>query len=83
LEDSDLHEADLYACTFTDSAIEGCDLTGAELSKAKMPGVSLRRSDLTDVHGAHGLRGAVIGAEQVSMVAWAALAALGITVADD
>ncbi len=63
--DCDLSAADLYSSKVTDSRILRCNLDGAELTSMKCERVAVHGSTFTDVHGAAGLRGVVIGSDQI------------------
>ena len=60
-----------------------CDLTGLELSKATCDGPFLHGSRLDGIKGAGALQGCVIGTDQVTPLAFALFASLGIRVDDD
>lgn len=78
--DSVLREADLYEATLEASRITGCDLSGADVTRAKVPELDLRGSRLDDLVGALSLRGAVVTPDQLLGLAPALAADAGITV---
>ena len=81
--DCDLTGADLYSAQLTDTRLERCRLDGAELSKLRCVRVAVHGSTFADVRGAAGLRGVVIGSDQIVPLAPVLLSALEITVDDD
>jgi uncharacterized protein YjbI with pentapeptide repeats len=81
--DCDLSAADLYSSKVTDSRFLRCNLDGAELTSMKCERVAVHGSTFADVRGAAGLRGAMIGSDQILSLAPVLLAALDITVDDD
>jgi uncharacterized protein YjbI with pentapeptide repeats len=78
-----LRRADLTGSRFTASALLRCDLTGAVLSEATMAGTRLHGSTVEELVGAEGLRGVVIGRDQVVAVGAALLAGAGVLVDDE
>jgi hypothetical protein len=62
---------------------ERCDLTGVEFSNAQVTGAFLHGSLLEGIRGAAGLRGIVIGTDQILPLALSMFAGLGIRVDDD
>jgi uncharacterized protein YjbI with pentapeptide repeats len=79
----DLTDADFYGATLPGTQFEGCDLSGLQLSRVDMTGSRLHRSTLDRIQGPEGLRGVVIGTDQVIPVALAVFGTLGIVVDDD
>ena len=79
----DLRDADFHAARLTDARFVACHLTGADFSKATMAGTALHGSVLEGVKGGDGLRGTVIGSDQVLSLAFSVFGALGISVDDD
>ena len=82
-DDTVLRDADLLSAAITDGRFLGCDLHDADVTKAKLGGVRLHRSQLDGLKGAEHLRGAVIDATQLVPLAVRVFAALGITVEDE
>lgn len=74
---------DLYRAWCNGSRWHDVDLTGAELSGAKLARARLQGSTIVDVRGAKALEGAVIDPEQTVAVGLALIADAGITVDDD
>ena len=79
----DLRDADFHAARLTGARFVDCDLTRADFAKASMAGTGLHGSVLEGVKGADGLRGVVLGSDQVLSLAFSVFAALGISVDDD
>ena len=79
----DLRDADFHGSRFAGARLLDCDLTGADFSKASMAGTALHGSVLQDLRGGDGLRGAVIGSDQVLTLAFSVFSALRIAVDDD
>jgi uncharacterized protein YjbI with pentapeptide repeats len=81
--DCELVEADFYQSSLPGSRFQSCDLSGAELSKADLSRSQLNGSKLERIQGAEGLRGVIIGSDQVIPVALAVFGTLNITVDDE
>jgi len=81
-DDTILRGADLNSSTITDGALLGCDLTRADVRKAKLPGAPLHGSILDDLVGADHLRGVRIDGTQIVPLALRLFAALGVAVDD-
>lgn len=77
-----LDGADFGSARLRSVRLNGCDLTGADFTKILVDDVSLHRSTLESLRGADGLRGAVVGTDQVLPLALSVFAALGIRVDD-
>ncbi len=78
-----LAEADFYEASLPGSRFQSCDLTAAQLSKADLTGTRLHGSTLERIHGADGLRGVIIGSDQVVPAALAVFGTLNIVVDDE
>jgi uncharacterized protein YjbI with pentapeptide repeats len=81
--DCELIEADFYESSLPSSRFRNCDLSGAQLSKANLSGSQLNGSRLDGIQGAEGLRGVMIGSDQVIPVALAVFGELHIAVNDE
>jgi len=79
----DLTDADFYGATLPGSRFEKCDLSGLQISSADLTGSRLHASTLERIQGPQGLRGVVIGSDQVLPVALAVFGTLGIVVDDE
>ncbi len=71
---------DLSGTEATEVVITECDLTGADVSQSRLPGLRLVGSTVDGLRGAPSLRDAVIDPDQVLPLGLALLHALGITV---
>jgi uncharacterized protein YjbI with pentapeptide repeats len=78
-----LVEADFSGGKLTAVSFRDCDLSRAEFHNVRCERVQLERCTVDGLRGVAGLRGAVVGRDQVIPLAMCAFAALGITVADD
>jgi uncharacterized protein YjbI with pentapeptide repeats len=78
-----LAEADFYEASLPGSRFQSCDLTGVQLAKADLTGTRLHGSTLERIQGADGLRGVVIGSDQVLPAALAVFATLNIVIDDE
>ena len=78
-----LAEADFYEASLPGSRFQSCDLTATQLSKADLTGTRLHGSTLERIHGADGLRGVIIGSDQVVPAALAVFGTLNIVVDDE
>jgi uncharacterized protein YjbI with pentapeptide repeats len=78
MRDSDFYEAELRDCVF-----ERCELDESQFSSVRLDRVALHRSSLVDIKGAGSLSGAVIGSDQVAMLAPHVFHSVGIVVDDD
>ena len=83
LEGCLLTEADFSSAKLGEAAIKQCDLRRADFTKAQAAGVTLHGSELEGVVGAEGLRGVLIGSDQVIPLALSVFSALGIRVQDE
>ncbi len=77
-----LGDADFLAAKLTGVHFLGCDLTGADFSKATTSALALHGSTLDDLKGAANLRGAIAG-DQALTLALRVFASMGIFVDDD
>lgn len=77
-----LREADLYQAGLETSRIIDCDLAGADVSEATVPGLDLRGSRLAGLIRPSGLRGARVTSDQLIDLAAALAVEFGIEVAD-
>jgi uncharacterized protein YjbI with pentapeptide repeats len=82
-ENCDLGRLDLYAAQLPGACFFDSDLTGAELSQAKLTGARLHGSTFDTLRGAEALRGTTISSAQVLPVALQVLAVLEISVDDE
>jgi uncharacterized protein YjbI with pentapeptide repeats len=78
LERGEFYSAHLKTACFFD-----CDLTGADVSQAKLPGTRFHGSVLSEIKGSEYLRGVVIESGQVIPLAKGVFAGLNIRVEDD
>jgi uncharacterized protein YjbI with pentapeptide repeats len=76
----DLRGADFQEATLTKLAFEKCDLSGVELRRCKMANVDFRSSEIREIKGVEGLKGALIDSGQLVELAPAMAAAIGIRV---
>ncbi len=74
---------DLYRAWCNGSRWHDVDLTGAELSGAKLARARLQGSTIAEVRGGRALEGAVIDHEQVVAVGLALIADVGIELSDE
>jgi uncharacterized protein YjbI with pentapeptide repeats len=81
--DCELLDADFYGSSLPGSRFQGCDLSGAQLSKADLSRSQLNGSKLDRIQGAEGLRGVIIGSDQVIPAALAVFGSLNIVVDDN
>jgi uncharacterized protein YjbI with pentapeptide repeats len=79
----DLRDGDFYGATLEGTRFFDCDLTGAQFSKARTPGLRFHGSTLFDLRGTGSLAGAVIESSQVLPLAHSALVALEISIDDE
>lgn len=97
LDSANFHMSTWERCEFVDCELQGiefnsaalsstqfrdCRLERAEFAQARLNDVSFHGSTLEVIGGAAGMRGAVIGSEQVAALATSVFAALGIEVND-
>lgn len=82
LSEVNLHDADFLGAKLAAVHFRGCDLTGADFSKATTSALALHGSTLDDLKGAANLRG-TIGSDQVLSLALRVFAGMGIVVDDD
>ena len=82
LSEVNLHDADFLGSKLAAVHFLGCDLTGADFSKATTSALALHGSTLDDIKGAANLRG-TIGSGQVLTLALRVFAGMGIVVDDD
>ena len=78
--DCDLSEADFQGADFVDVRLDGCKLDGADFSHAKLKNVDLRGSELANIHGIAGLKGATIDSGQLMTISAQLAYELGINV---
>jgi uncharacterized protein YjbI with pentapeptide repeats len=78
LEQGEFYSAHLKTARFFD-----CNLTGADVSQAKLPGARLHGSVLSDIRGSEYLRDVVIDSSQVLSLAQGVFAGLNIRIEDD
>jgi uncharacterized protein YjbI with pentapeptide repeats len=78
-----LRGADFSSAELVAAQLEDCDLTEVEFSNAQLAGARLHGSVLDGLRGAAGLRGIVIGTDQVLPLALSVFAGLRIRVDDD
>lgn len=82
MQDCDLEGTDFYEASLTGARLLGSNLTGADFSRASMAGTALHGSRLDGIRGGEGLRGVIIGPEQMMALSLAVFATLGIRVDD-
>jgi uncharacterized protein YjbI with pentapeptide repeats len=78
LERDEFYSAHLEAACFFD-----CDLSGADVSQAKLPEARLHGSVLSEIKGSEYLRDVVIDSAQVLPLAKGVFAGLNIRIEDD
>lgn len=81
--DCDLQDAEFTSATFSTTQFRNCRMERAEFLHARVESLSLHGSVLDGISGAESLRGAVIGSDQVLVLAGAVFTALGIEINDD
>jgi uncharacterized protein YjbI with pentapeptide repeats len=79
----DLKRGDFYSANPTVARFYDCDLTGADLSQAKLPGARFHGSILWDLKGGEYLRDVVIDSTQVIPLATGVFAGLNIRIEDE
>jgi uncharacterized protein YjbI with pentapeptide repeats len=78
-----LERGDFYSANMTSTRFLDCDLTGADLSQAKLPGARLHGSVLLELNGGEYLRNVVIDSSQVLPLATGVFAGLNIRIEDE
>ena len=78
-----LVRGDFYSAHLTSTRFFDCNLTGADVAKAKFPGSRFHGSILLEVTGGEYLRNVVIDSSQVLPLAIGLFAGLNIRVEDD
>ncbi|MGI8626465.1 MAG: pentapeptide repeat-containing protein [Geodermatophilaceae bacterium] len=82
IEATSLREADFYTAALSNPALLDCDLSAANFTEARAPGLELHGSTLDALRGAQSLTGARIDAEQLIPLGLALVAALQVEVSD-
>ncbi len=82
-EHVNLERGEFYSARLTGSCFFDCNLSGADVSQAKLPEARLHGSVLSDIKGSEYLRDIVIDGAQVLPLAKGVFAGLNIRVDDD
>jgi uncharacterized protein YjbI with pentapeptide repeats len=82
LSEVNLRDADFLGSKLATVHFLGCDLTGADFSKATTSALALHGSTFEDLKGAVNLRGAIAG-DQALTLALRVFASMGIVIDDD
>ena len=78
-----LERGDFYSAHLTTTCFFDCNLSGADVSQAKLPGARFHGSVLSEIKGGEYLRDVVIDSAQVLPLAIGVFAGLNIRVDDD
>jgi uncharacterized protein YjbI with pentapeptide repeats len=78
-----LERGDFYSAQLTSTHFFDCDLTGADITKAKLSGARFHGSALIDLKGGEDLRNVVIDSSQVLPLATSVFGGLNIHIEDE